>query len=447
MGIWKRYSGDLFLKPRWYVACSICVGLYVTRFFIEGLGVIPLAVTSLAGLLFLSDYLLLFMKDKGVFSARTHADRFSNGDENNIRIDVENLYDFRVTLELIDEIPEAFQRRDILFRLSLPAHKSGVIQYGLRPVKRGDYGFGHLQVFVSSPIGFVNRRQQFEKPRMVPVYPSYQQMRKYQLLALEDRLGEAGIKRVRRIGHSMEFEQIKDYVRGDDFRTVNWKATARKGQVMVNHYIDEKSQQIYCVIDKGRLMKMPFEGMSLLDYAINASLVLSNVALLRQDRAGLISFSEEKGDFLAADKKAAQMQSILEFLYNQKTRWLESDFEHLYLLIRTRIKQRSLIVLFTNFESISGLQRQIQYLTKIATNHLLLVVFFENTELIELTSRESIHVEDIYIRTIAEKFAFEKRLLLKELQKQGIIAILTKPADLTVNAVNKYLEIKARHVI
>jgi uncharacterized protein (DUF58 family) len=435
------------LRSRWYILLSVCAGLFLLRFFLPILGNFPFAATGVVLLIGLFDWISLFMHSKPVFAIRSHADRFSNGDENQIRIDVQNFYHFPVRLELIDEIPVSFQRRDILFRMRLDARSSGTLQYMLRPVKRGDYEFGHLNIFVSSWLGLVQRRFRFQDPAIVPVYPSYQQMRKYQLLAINDRLSEAGIKKIRRIGHSLEFEQIKEYVHGDDYRTVNWKATARRGQLMVNHFVDEKSQQIYCVIDKGRLMKMPFEGMSLLDYAINASLVLTNVALFRQDRAGLVTFSEQPGDLLVADKKATQMQAALQFLYNQKTRWLESDFERLYSLITTRIKQRSLLVLFSNFESMSGLKRQIPALLKLAKNHLLLVVFFENTELIEMAGKEAKHIEAIYIKTIAEKFAYEKRLILKELKKYGISAVLTSPADLTVNTVNKYLELKAKMAI
>src|SRR5204863_4089375 len=128
-----------------------------------------------------------------------------------------------------------------------------------------------------------------------------------------------------KIGHSMEFEQIKEYVSGDDIRTINWKATARKSSIMVNNYSDEKSQQVYCIIDKGRLMKMPFNNLSLLDYAINSALVLSNVCLQKQDRVGLITFSNKMGTLLAADRKPVQMANILQLLYNQETDFLESD--------------------------------------------------------------------------------------------------------------------------
>ena len=154
--------------------------------------------------------------------------------------------------------------------------------YTLRPTERGTYAFGSLNVFASSPLGLFKRRFRFDTAQEVPVYPSYLQLRKYDFLAFTNRLFEYGLKKIRRIGHTMEFEQIKDYVRGDDIRNINWKATAKRNQLMVNQYQDEKSQPIYSVIDKGRVMKMPFEGLSLLDYAINATLVISNIAIKKK---------------------------------------------------------------------------------------------------------------------------------------------------------------------
>jgi uncharacterized protein (DUF58 family) len=202
-------------------------------------------------------------------------------------------------------------------------------------------------------------------------------MRKYELMAISNRLNEVGIKRIRRIGHSMEFDQVKNYIQGDDYRTVNWKATARKGELMVNSYVDEKAQQVYCVVDKSRAMKMAFEGLSLLDYAINASLALSNVALLKQDKAGLITIAESPGSIVAADRKPAQLGKIMEVLHKEKTRYLETNMEALHSTIRTVIKQRSLVVFYTNFESMSALNRQLPFLKRIAKFHLLLLVFLK----------------------------------------------------------------------
>ena len=321
------------------------------------------------------------------------------------------------------------------------------IVYKLRPTGRGEYGFGRIIIYVKSLLGFLKRRFNINAAITVPVYPSYMQMRKYELLSKTTIQSESGSKRMRKIGHSMEFEQIKEYVRGDDIRTINWKATARKGSLMVNNYADEKSQQVYCIIDKGRLMKMPFGGLTLLDYAVNSTLVLANVCLQKQDRVGLLTFANKMGSLLAADRKPIQRENMLQLLYNQQTAYLESDYEMLYLQIRNRIKHRSLLVLYTNFESLSGLHRQLNYLRSIAKHHLLMVVFFENTELHQLSKLTAANLEEVYIKTIAEKFEFEKRLIVKELKKHGILSILTAPEHLTINTVNKYLELKARQAI
>ena len=442
----KQYIGDLFFSRRWYTLLTLCSLLFLLRFFLPWLGLVPYIGLCVVLLLFAVDYCLLF-SSKGMWAGRSHADRFSNGDENEVRIDLQNLYPFAIQAEIIDEIPDQFQKRDVLFKTAVGVRAAASVRYKLRPVKRGEYLFGRINVFSNTLFNLARRRFQFGELTPVAVYPSFIQMRKYQLMATHNELSKVGIKKVRRIGHSMEYEQTKEYVAGDDYRTVNWKATARKGQLMVNHYTDERSQQVYCIIDKGRVMKMPFEGLSLLDYAINSSLVLLNVALVKGDRAGLVTFSEKINTMVPADKKAMQMQLILENLYHQKTRYLESDFERLYIHIRSKIRQRSLVVLYTNFESLSGLKRQLPYLRKIAAYHLLVVIFFENTELHRLTTEPATDMEAIYLKTIAEKFVYEKKLIIKELQQVGILSLLTAPENLTVNTVNKYLELKARQSI
>jgi uncharacterized protein (DUF58 family) len=442
----KKYIFPLYLRSVLFMLLAAVAIGFVFSFFFPHLSVIPRLLLLVTAVLFVADYIMLFSRN-ALFARRITPERMSNGDENAIRIYIQNAYPFPVNAGTIDEIPYQFQLRDVWFDTRLQPGEEKQISYSLRPVKRGEYEFGSVNVFARSYLGIIMRRYVFDEQKMVPVYPSFLQMRRYQLMAISNRLNEIGVKKIRRIGHSMEFEQIKEYVQGDDIRTINWKATARKSQLMVNGYTDEKSQQIYCLVDKSRVMKMPFNGLSLLDYAINASLVLSNVALVKQDKAGLITFSEEPGSFLAANRKATQMNTILEVLYKQKTRYLESDYDKLYTLIRSRITQRSLLVLFTNFESMPGLKRQIKYLRKMAQQHLLMVVFFENTELFSIVNKPAVGMEDIYTRTIAEKFVYEKKMIVKELQKYGIIAILTPPEQVTVNSVNKYLELKSRQLI
>ncbi|MGB8191205.1 MAG: DUF58 domain-containing protein [Chitinophagaceae bacterium] len=443
---YKKYLKSLFFSRRLYVALAGIVFIFIVSYPFPWLFQIgQLALMFLGGLIIL-DYIVLYSKT-GISVDRDAPERFSNGDQNKVSLLLTNNYPFKAFTTIIDEIPIQFQHHNFKLAVSIPAGEQVTAQYKLRPVERGSYDFHDIHVFTKSPLQLVVRRITIDSTQSVKVLPSFLTLRHYELKAHSSNLAEAGNKRVRKLGSSLEFEQIKEYVRGDDIRTVHWKATARKGQLMVNNYTDERSQQIYCVIDKGRVMKMPFEGMSLLDYAINATLILSRVALIKQDKAGVITFSDQLGTVLPADRKAGQMNNVLEMLYSQQTRFLESDFEKLYTLMRTRITQRSLVILFTNFESMAGLEREIPYIRSIARNHLVLVVFFENTELRQLTESRVNNVEDLYIKTIGEKFAHEKRLIVKELKKHGILTILTTPQNLTIDTVNKYLELKARQAI
>lgn len=430
----------------YYVVAVEAVLLVFGFFFPFVYGIANIALIILV-VLVLVDTLILYSNRKGFFARRDTLDKLSNGDDNPVQIVLENQYLFPVRISVIDELPFQFQVRDKEFKLNIDSGKSKTIEYDLRPVKRGEYSFGAVNVFVKSPIGFMQRRYRFSQDMMVPVYPSFMQMRKFELLAISNQLTDAGIKKIRRRGNNAEFEQIKEYVAGDDYRTINWKATARKNKLMINQYQDEKSQQVYSVIDMGRIMRMPFEGLSLLDYAINSSLVISNIAMLKQDKAGIITFSNRVQAILPADRRNAQLRKILELLYNQKTGYLESDYEHLYATIKTKINQRSLVLLYSNFESLSGLQRQLKYIRRLAKVHLLVVIFFENTELRSFIDKAATSAEEIYNKTIAEKLAYEKKLIVKELEKYGIQSILTAPQQLSVNTINKYLELKARGLI
>jgi uncharacterized protein (DUF58 family) len=383
----------------------------------------------------------------GLGASRQTPEKFSNGDENPVVIDIQNFYTFNIAVHVIDEVPFQFQMRNFNIKRNIKTQTADQFQYFLRPTERGVYAFGKLNVYVCSPLGLTARRFSFQDLQEVPTYPSYIQLKKYDLMAFSNQLVQYGVKKIRRIGHTMEFEQIKEYVHGDDLRTLNWKATAKRQQLMVNQFQDEKSQSVYMIIDKGRVMKMPFNGLSLLDYAINASLVLSNIILKKHDKAGIFAFSKKVENRVVAEKRTSQMQLILENLYNIQTDFFESDFNRLYIDVKKNIKQRSLILLYTNFETLDGLNRQMNYLKGIAKNHLLVVVFFQNTELNEIIHNKATNIQEVYDKVIAEKFAFEKRLIVNELRKYGIYAVLTEPENLTLDTINKYLEIKARGIL
>lgn len=438
---------NLYINTRFFFALIGVGVLYVLAFFfpifmwIAHIGLIVCFVVVLV------DCLLLFNQKDGVLAQRILPEKLSNGDENSVKIDVKNNYRFKINTKIIDEIPFQFQKRDFMIQKQIESGKNTFFQYILEPKERGEYNFGNLNIYTESPIGFVSKRFQFLKDANLPSYPSFIHLRKYELMAIQSEFMLGGIKKIRKLGHTMEFEQIKEYVPGDDIRTINWKATSKTSRLMVNQFQDEKSQRIFMLIDTGRTMKMPFNGLSLLDYSINATMALSHIILKKSDRAGMMTFSKKTENKIAAENKSGQLKKISEALYNIKTDFFESDFNRLYQDVKYSINQRSLILLFTNFETLDGLNRQMKYLRGIAKNHLLVVVFFKNSELQSLIHKNPESMQEIYDEIIAEKFEFEKKLIIQELRKYGIYTVYTLPENLNIDVINKYLEIKARGIL
>ena len=438
---------QIYLSNRFFIGILAVAILFVLAYPFQWMFLVAqmalLALTALT----MTDLAWLLLNKQSISIKRNTPARLSLGDENPVSVSLKNNFPFKVTIELIEELPFEFQRRDFSISEQFASGEEKDFNYFLKPNSRGKYKFGESNVFISSSLGFVIRRIKANNSKSIPVFPSFISMRKFELMGISDRLQEFGIKRIRRIGQHSDFDQVREYVQGDDSRTVNWKATARKGTLMVNQYQDERSQQVISIIDMGRVMEMPFDGMSLLDYAINSSLIISNMAMIKHDRAGLISFSNKIHSMLPAERKAGHLQRIMELLYNQQTDFNESSYEKLYATIAQKIKQRSLLILYTNFEGLPSLKRQLPYLKKIASQHLLLVVFFENTEVHQLADKNSYNIEEVYVHSIARKFLYDKKRMVLELKQVGIMSLLTPPESLSVNLINKYLEIKAREMI
>lgn len=395
----------------------------------------------------LIEFIRLYLSKEPITAERLLDEKLSNGDYNSIILKIKGRLSFSSELKIIDEFPAQLQLRDQVFSLSCEPKFEEEIIYKIRPTQRGVYQFGKLRIFINTKLGFICRRLSIDLEKEVKVYSSVIQLKKYSFLAISNRLQEVGVKKIRRIGQSQEFEQIREYVNGDDFRQINWRATARKQELMVNQNQEEKSQNVYCLIDKGRLMQMPFDGLTLIDYAINSSLVVSGIALGRGDRVGLLTFSNTIGSLLMAKSLSTQMNRISETLFKQRVQNKETDFLTLYKMVKLKIKKRSLMLLYSNFDSLVSLQNQMKYLKAISKNHLLCVVLFDNTEINKMANGKTEGTKNLYDQTMAEKLQHDKRRIIKELNKNGIYSILTEPQDLTINTINKYIELKARGLL
>lgn len=447
----------MFLTRRFYIVFAAVILLIGSGYWWSPLYSVGRLALAVFAFVVVADIVALYMKH-GITAERHMAERFSNGDWNEVRIDIHNSYPFRPRLTVINEAPsgnaapsvnEVSDGNDAHFSFFI-FHFSFLIyhfSFKYRPTRRGVYSFGRVRVFASW-LGFVERRFTCCEPQDVKVYPSYLMLRQYELLAISNRLTDLGIKRLRRIGHQTEFEQIRDYVAGDDFRTINWRATARSVHgIQVNVYQDERSQQIFSVIDKGRVMQQSFREMTLLDYAVNASLVLSYVAMRREDKAGLMTFSDRFDTYLPAQRSEGHMQTILENLYAQQTAFGETDYSALVDYVSRHVTKRSLLIVYTNFMTMVSMKRQLPWLLQLSHRHRVLVVFFQDEELQQYAASPAATTEDYYRHVVAEKTISDQRLIVGQLQRHGILSLLTTPDRLSVDIINKYLELKARQML
>lgn len=438
---------NLFINNRFFFALFGVGVTYVLAFFFSVLMGVAHAFLILVFIIFLIDFLLLFNQKNPIVAQRILPEKLSNGDKNTIKIDLKNNYPFTIKTTVIDEIPFQFQRRDFLIERKISASKNVLLEYFVEPKERGEYYFGNLNIFVQTPVGFVSKRFTFQKDEMIPSYPSFTHLRKYELMSLHNEFVFGGMRKIRKLGHTMEFEQIKEYIPGDDVRNINWKATSKRDHLMINQFQEEKSQSIFMLIDCGRTMQMPSNGLSLLDYSINATMALSHIILKKNDRAGMMTFSKKAEHKVAADNKSGSLKKISQTLYNIQTDFFESDYSRLYQEVKFIIKQRSLVLLFTNFETLDAVTRQMKYLRGISKNHLLVIVFFKNAQLQSLIHSNPENIQQVYDEIIAEKLEYEKKLIIQELKKYGIYTVYTLPENLNIDVINKYLEIKARGIL
>ena len=443
----RSIFANIYLRNRFFWSFGGLVLAFTTGFWWPPLFFVAQVAMLVVLILVVVDALILFARQYRFRIRRKLPRVLSLGDGTDVEIEVQNRNNIRLRIGLIDELPYQLQIRDFYQEFTLTPEEQILLKYNIRPLSRGAYEFGNIVLFLSSPLGVLERRFVKSAAVELPVYPSIVQMKQFELRAFERTSMPGGLKQMRRIGHSYEFDQIKNYVRGDDYRSINWKATGRRAQLMVNQYEDERAQQVYCIIDKSRVMRMPFAGLTLMDHAVNTSLVLSNIALKKHDRAGLLTFSDKIGAVLKADSRVAQLNKILQTLYKESERTTEANYELLYYFSRKLVSGRSLMVLFTNFESMYALDRVLPILRRISAFHLLVVVFFENTAIGDFANKAPSTVEGIYQQTIARKFLAEKGAMVQKLRQFGIQAVLTRPEDLSMNTINKYLELKARGLI
>lgn len=403
---------------------------------------------------------------------RQNDSRLSLGAENRIVIAVTNSSRRTVRLVARDEYPPEFRSDVIILNANhLVAHgessqpkSSGErpatvrpretiqLAYHVNPPRRGDYRFGDLNLRWWGILGLTIRQARYPAAEPVKVYPNLLDIRKYELQARKGMLQEIGLRQARMLGSGTEFERLREYQLDDEFRKIDWKATARRGKPVTREFETEKSQTIMCLLDTGRLMRPPVNdaanqsghALAKLDYAVNAVLMLSYVAGLRGDRVGLLAFADDVTSYLVPKSGRGQFYKMLATLYAVESQPVESDYVRAFSYLGAKHKKRSLIVLFSDIATGIAVDTLVRQIAPLSPRHVPLLVAISDPTVVQLARQVPRDSVSVYERAVAEQLVDERALILEKLRQRGVLTLDVPANQLTVAVVNKYLELKAR---
>jgi uncharacterized protein (DUF58 family) len=441
------------LTARCYIYALLCPGLLIAANFAPVLA--PLGLLYGTGLLMV---LLIDRHQAGDAQqfriTREHEPKLSLGTANTITISVRSRAQYPFELTIRDEPPHLFAGApDAEGAIAVAPGEHAVFDYRVRPVQRGDFAFGNINIRWTGPLGLYTRQAVVPATETVKVYPNLYEIRKYDLLARRDQLAEMGLRALRQRGEGTAFESLRDYTTDDPYRIINWKATARRGKPISTDYEPERSQRVIIALDVGRTMRSPISvteadgltwNMAKADFVINSVLLFAYVATLKGDQVGLLVFADKIENFTPPVGGRAGFQSLLGRLYALQSQPVEADYGRALTFLAAQQRQRSLVTVFTDLSGARSASALVEYVPRLAPRHLPMVVTIRDPALDNEAEQQPVDSAATYRRAVAEQLLDERRLLLDSLRSRGVIALDVNAQAMTMAIVNRYLQIKAQ---
>lgn len=379
--------------------------------------------------------------------SRRHDTKLSLGADNPVHLSVRNQSPRPLAIWLRDEPPDAFQVKPRIFTGLVAARGLWQETYRVHPLRRGDYMFGNLNLRWGGPLGLSLRQARFQAAGSVKVYPNLLDVRRYDLLLRRNRLQELGLRHTRLFGEGTEFERLREYLPDDEFRRINWKATARRNRPVTMEYQTERSQNVMAVLDTGRMMQSPVARMAKLDYVINAVLLLAYVATGKGDKVGLMTFADEVTRFLPARQGRGQFYRMLELLYAVEAQPVEPDYQRSLSYLALKQRKRALVVIFTDLSGGLSMQALVSHVSVLAQRCLPLIVTISDPDIHATARQRPRDSLDVYKRAAASQLLDERQIALDYLQRQGVLTLDVPANQLSLAVINRYLELKGRMML
>lgn len=429
------------------VALLVPTLLSLALFVVDAIGPAILALDLVIGLVALGDLATLIGSRN--FRARRRCGTVASlGEPQEVELVLENLGRAGRILRVRDDVPQTFVAEPAEFLVTVPARGHAAIWYKVTPKRRGTYAFHQVDALVSSRLGFWQRSVSMAEETTVRVYPDIRQIGRYTLLARRDKLNSLGVRRSRRLGTDNEFERLRDYIEGDEPRHMDWRATARRGKLTVRTHQVNQSQRVIFLVDCGRMMAGDTgDGLSPLDHAFNAMLLLAHVALIRGDQVGLLAFSDRLLTYVPPGGGPHRIRRLVHGVHNIFPQLVESRYDRAFVELEKRCRKRSLVVLMSNLFDDVNAGLVVDHLANLVGRHLPLGVFLRDQDIFALADNAPDKGPGLYQGAAAASLLNWRERVLSGLRKRGALTLDVFPDELTAPLINEYLQIKARHLL
>jgi uncharacterized protein (DUF58 family) len=375
---------------------------------------------------------------------REHDSKLSLGAENPVQISLRNRSWRKVSFRVRDEAPELFKIETRILEGQVAPRGTWESTYHVRPLRRGDYQFGDLTLRWLGPLGLIVRQAKVEAKEPVKVYPNLLDVRRYDLLLRRNRLQEMGLRTTRQFGEGTEFERLREYLPDDEYRRINWKATARRNFPVTTEYQTERSQQVIAVLDVGRMMQSPVADIAKLDYVVNAVLLLTYVATGKGDRVGMMSFADDVRHYLSPRQGRGQFYRMLELLYAVEPQPVEPNYRKALAYLAVKQRRRALVVVFTDLTGGASLDSLVAQMSMLARSSLPLLVTISDPDVVDASQMTPNDSLGVYQRAAASQLLDERRVVLDSLRQRGVLTLDVPANQLSMSVINRYLELKGR---
>jgi uncharacterized protein (DUF58 family) len=379
---------------------------------------------------------------------REMEERFAMGAENEVTIRITNRARRKIIFIVKDEYPpqiELVTPREA--QLTVPLGRSRAWRYSLLPTARGKYTFGNTVLRFQTKFGLLWHQLTYQTSGDVKVYPDIREARKHEIYAHRNRRPEPGLRRMRVRGQGREFESLREFVAGDEIRHISWAATARRGKVITRQYTVERSQNIVVMLDTGRLMTARIGKLTKLDHAVNAALSIAYVAAAGGDNVGLVAFSRRVVSYLPPRRGRDQINQFMEALYSLEPQMVEPSYKRAFNFFTTNCKRRSLVVILTDLVDREASAELLAHAAQLVPRHLPLIITIGDTDLREMVRTAPASSGDVYRQAVAEEILRQREEALMRIRHVGGLALDVPAGRLSLELVNKYLEVKERGLL